>query len=84
MYDGAKEGIYSLMFGHSYGSQPTDQPTQASHSQPGQNSPQNQFGNAGNQHGNAGNQLGNAGNQFGNAQDPNPYTTQRSAFYSRG
>ena len=94
VYDGAKEGFLSFMFGQqpAAGGRPTHSNQQFGNAENNFGNAGNQFENAGNQFGNAGNQFGNAGNQFGNegnqfgnnVQDLRQNSTPRSTVYSRG
>ena len=86
VYDGAKEGFLSFMFGQQPAAgRPTHSNQQFGNAENNFGNAGNQFGNAGNQFGNAGNQYGNAGNQFGNnVQDLRQNSTPRSTVYSRG
>ena len=86
VYDGAKEGFLSFMFGQQPAAgQPTHSNQQFGTAENNFGNARHQFGNAGNQFGNAGNQFGNAGNQFGNnVQDLRQNSTPRSTVSSRG
>ena len=86
VYDGAKEGFLSFMFGQQPAAgRPTHSNQQFGNTENNFGNAGNQFGNAGNQFGNAGNQYGNEGNQFGNnVQDLRQNSTPRSTVYSRG
>ena len=100
VYDGAKEGFLSFMFGQQPAAgRPTHSNQQFGNAENNFGNAGNQFENAGNQFGNAGNQFGNAGNQYGNAgnqygnegnqfgnnvQDLRQNSTPRSTVYSRG